>query len=123
MTENEIGRIVVDSAVSLHKALGPGLLESAYEECLGIELGMRGVAFERQVELPVVYKERPIDAKYRIDFVVGNVIALELKAVERILPIHEAQLLTYMRLGGYGTGLLLNFNVPVLKDGVRRLKL
>jgi len=110
-------------AIEVHRHLGPGLLESAYEECLCYELNEHGIGFKRQMPLPVVYKSVRLDCGYRIDIVVENRLILELKSTERLLPIHEAQVLTYMRLSGVSTGLLLNFNTPVLKDGIRRLML
>ena len=114
---------IIGAAIEVHRALGPGLLESAYEECLCIELGLRDIRFKCQVELPVHYKEHRADAGYRLDLVIEDAVIVEIKAVERLLPVHEAQLLTYLRLSGIATGLLLNFNVPVLKDGIRRMKL
>ncbi len=113
---------IIGAAIEVHRALGPGLLESAYEECLCVELGLRGIRFRSQVDLPVVYKEHRTATGYRLDLVVDDSVAVEIKAVERLLPLHEAQLLTYLRLSGIATGLLLNFNVPVLKDGIRRMK-
>ena len=103
--------------------LGPGLLESAYEECLSRELGLRGILFERQKELPLEYKGIFLDCGYRLDMVVAGKVILELKACDRLEPIHEAQLLTYMKLSEIHIGLLINFNVPVLKDGIKRLVL
>jgi GxxExxY protein len=114
---------IIGLAIEVHRALGPGLLESAYEECLCYELKQSGIAFSRQVALPVVYKSVNLDFGYRMDIVVDNRLLLELKTVERLLPLHEAQLLTYLKLSGIKTGLLLNFNVPVLKDGIKRLVL
>src|SRR5436309_15828135 len=114
---------IIGFAIEVHRHLGPGLLESAYEECLCFELSGAGIDFERQVPLPVVYKSVRLDCGYRIDIVVESRLILELKSTERLLPIHEAQVLTYMRLSGVSTGLLLNFNTPVLKDGIRRLML
>ena len=114
---------IISAAIEVHRALGPGLLESAYQECLCVELGLRNLRFVSQLELPVEYKGLRVDAGYRLDLVVADSVVVELKAVERMLPLHEAQILTYLRLGGYPTGLLLNFNVPVLKDGIRRMKL
>jgi GxxExxY protein len=114
---------IIGAAIEVHRALGPGLLESAYQECLCVELGLRDLRFVSQLELPVEYKGQHVDAGYRLDLVVADKVVVELKAVERLLPLHEAQLLTYLRLGAYSTGLLLNFNVPVLKDGIRRMKL
>jgi len=114
---------IIGAAIEVHRAIGPGLLESAYQECLCVELGLRNLRFVSQLELPVEYKGLRVDAGYRLDLVVADSVVVELKAVERLLPLHEAQLLTYLRLGGYPIGLLLNFNVPVLKDGIRRMKL
>ena len=114
---------VIGHAIAIHRALGPGLLESAYEECLCYELRTAGIAYRRQLPLPVVYKEIKLDAAYRIDVLVEETLILELKAVEQVNRLHEAQLLTYLRLGGYSTGLIINFCTPVLKDGIRRMKL
>ena len=111
---------IIGAAIEVHKALGPGLLESAYEECLCHELSLLGLAFERQVDLPVRYKGVALDCGYRLDLVVEGEVLLELKCVEKVSPIHEAQLLTYMRLGGCRVGLLLNFNVAALRDGITR---
>ena len=116
----EITRSVIGAAIEVHRALGPGLLESAYEECLCHELRCREIPFWRQVALAVEYKGVRLDCSYRVDLVVGSAVVLELKSVAAIEPIHEALLLTYMRLGGWRLGLLINFNVPVLKDGIRR---
>ncbi len=118
MSENVIG-----AAIEVHRALGPGLLESAYEECLCHELSVRGLSFKRQVDLPVTYKGIRLDCGYRLDIVVEHQLVLELKSVEALLPIHDAQLLTYLKLSGVATGLLMNFNVPVLRNGLRRMKL
>jgi len=107
--------------IEVHKVLGPGLLESAYEECLAHELSFANVFFERQVLLPVTYKSLQLDCGYRLDFLVEKTVVLELKALEGLQPIHEAQLLTYLKLGGRPIGLLINFNVPVLKKGIKRL--
>jgi GxxExxY protein len=120
MQTNEITEQIIGAAIEAHRVLGPGLLESAYEECLCHELKLRGMSFERQRLLPVEYKGITLDCSYRIDLLVGNTIVVEIKAVSDIEPIHEAQLLTYLRLGGWKTGLLINFNVPVLKNGIRR---
>ncbi len=114
---------VIDLAIEVHRQLGPGLLESAYEECLCLELKEAGFAFRRQVPLPVTYKSVRLDCGYRIDIVINGQLIVELKTVERLMPIHDAQLLTYMKLSGIRTGLLLNFNSAVLKDGIRRLML
>ena len=101
--------------------LGPGLLESAYEECLAHELSLANISFERQVPLPVTYRSLRLDCGYRLDFLVEKTVVLELKAVEGLQPIHEAQMLTYLKLGGWSIGLLINFNVPVLKKGIKRM--
>jgi GxxExxY protein len=116
-----VTEIVIGAAIAVHRALGPGLLESTYEACLVYELAERGVAVERQKSLPVDYRGVRIDCGYRIDLLVGNEVIVELKAVERLLPLHEAQLLTYLRLSGLRVGLLLNFNVLLMKEGVRRM--
>ena len=114
---------VIGLAIEVHRGLGPGLLESAYEECLCLELSQNEIPYRRQVPLPVRYKSVNLDCGYRMDIVVEEELVLELKTVERLLPVHEAQLLTYLKLGGIRTGLLLNFNTAVLKDGIRRLVL
>jgi GxxExxY protein len=118
---NALTEAVIGAAIEVHRALGPGLLESAYETCLCHELGLRHIHFQRQLELPVVYKGMPLDAGYRLDIVVERQLILELKAVDRLMPVHEAQLLTYLKLANLHVGLLLNFNVPALKDGIRRI--
>jgi GxxExxY protein len=112
---------IIGFAIDVHRALGPGLLESAYEECLCFELKQNGLAFRRQVSLPIIYKCVRLDCGYRLDIVVEDQVIVELKTVERLMPIHEVQSLTYLKLSGIGTGLLLNFNSAVLKDGMRRL--
>ncbi len=114
---------VIGFAIEVHRTLGPGLLESAYEECLCYELRQHGLSFRRQVPLAVEYKSVTLDCGYRLDVVVEGRLVVELKTVEKLLPVHDAQLLTYLKLGGYGTGLLLNFNTPVLRQGIRRLVL
>jgi len=114
---------VIGHAIEVHRQLGPGLLESAYEECLSYELVQAKFVFERHVALPVVYKSVRLDCGYRLDLVVEKQLILELKTVERLMPIHEAQVITYMKLSGIPTGLLLNFNSVVLKHGIRRLML
>ena len=111
---------VIGAAIEVHRQLGPGLLESAYEECLADELGARRIRFARQVALPVMYRGRPLNHGYRIDFIVDQVI-LEIKAVEHILPVHRAQLLTYLRLKHLPAGLLLNFHAALLRDGIVRI--
>ena len=113
------GRII-GAAIEVHRALGPGLLESAYRTCLAEELALRGLAFKRELPLPVQYRGRTLDSAYRVDFVVEGVV-VEVKAVEQLMPVHRAQVQTYLRLTNLPCGLLLNFNVPTLKDGVTRL--
>jgi GxxExxY protein len=110
-------------AIEIHRILGPGLLESAYEECLCFELKQNGLAFRRQVSLPVIYKCVRLDCGHRLDIVIEDQVIIELKTVERLMPIHEAQILTYLKLSGIRTGLLLNFNSAVLKDGMRGIML
>ena len=121
MIQNELTGKVIGAAIEGHKSLGPGLLESAYEECLCHELELRKIPYERQKELPIEYKNVKLDCGYRLDVIVANNLILELKACESLEPIHEAQLLTYLKLTGIKIGLLINFNVPVLKDGIKRL--
>lgn len=120
MEVNKITETIIGAAIEVHRTLGPGLLESAYEECLCHELTLRQVSFERQRPLPVKYKGIDLDCGYRLDMLVSDLVVVEIKAVESLLPIHEAQLLTYLKLGGWQVGLLINFNVPVLKQGIRR---
>jgi GxxExxY protein len=110
-------------AIEVHRQLGPGLLEAAYEECLCYELRHAGIAFKRQVSVPVVYKSIRLDYTYRLDLVIENQLIVETKSVERLLPVHEAQVITYLRLTGLHVGLLLNFNTDILKNGIRRLVL
>ncbi len=114
---------VIGLAIEVHRALGPGLLESAYEACFCYELKANDVSYQRQMPLPVVYKSIKLDCGYRIDVVIDGLLVIELKTVDRLLPIHDAQILTYLKLSGIRTGLLMNFNMPVLKDGIRRLVL
>jgi GxxExxY protein len=111
---------IIGAAIEVHRNLGPGLLESAYEECLCHELHLRGLDFKRQVALPLLYKGLKLDCGYKLDLIVQDQIILELKAVDKLLPIHEAQLLTYLRLTGKRVGLLINFNVPLLTQGIIR---
>jgi GxxExxY protein len=121
--ETGVSPRVIGLAIDVHRHLGPGLLESAYEECLCFELNQAGIAHRRQVALPIVYKDIRLDCGYRMDIVVENELIVEIKAVERILPIHEAQMLTYLRLSRLRAGLLMNFNSVVLKDGLQRFVL
>jgi GxxExxY protein len=111
---------IIGAAIEVHRQLGPGLLESAYEQCLCHELHLRGLPFKCQVDLPVSYKGVQLDCGYKIDLVVGDEVIVELKSVERILPVHEAQLLTYLKLAGKTVGLLINFNTPLLTRGIIR---
>jgi GxxExxY protein len=120
---NEITERVIGAAIRIHKALGPGLLESAYEECLCYELSKGGLQFERQKPLPVAYENVQLDCGYHLDLVIENAVIIELKCVEHLLPIHEAQLLTYLKLSGLSLGLLINFHVPTLREGIKRLVL
>ncbi|HEV7857804.1 MAG TPA: GxxExxY protein [Pyrinomonadaceae bacterium] len=117
---NEVTAKIIGAAIEVHRSLGPGLLESAYSQCLGRELNVRGVLFEREKPLPVEYKGIRLECGYRIDLLVADSVVVEVKAVENLAPIHEAQLLTYLKLGGWPVGLLINFNVAVLKNGLRR---
>jgi len=119
---NLITEKVIGASIEVHKGLGPGLLESTYERCLCYELSLAGLKFERQVPLPLVYKEVKLESGYVMDLVVEDSLILELKAVERLMPIHEAQLLSYLKLAKKRIGLLLNFHVPVLKDGIKRIR-
>ena len=121
MELNQITEQIIGAAMEVHKAIGPGLLESAYEECLCHELELCRIPFQRQVSLPVVFKRAKLDCGYRLDLLVADAVVVELKAVQRIEPIHEAQLLTYLKLGGWSVGLLINFNVPVLRSGIKRV--
>ena len=123
MKVNEITQTDIGAAIEVHRVLDPGLLESAYEECLCKELVLRKVPYERQRQLPVDYKGMQLDCGYRLDLLVSDEVVVEIKAVERLLPIHQAQLLTYLKLGGWNVGLLMNFNVPVLKQGIKRVVL
>jgi GxxExxY protein len=118
---NKLSGIILDSAIEVHRNLGPGLLESVYEVCLCKELDSRGIRYERQVSLPVIYKDEELDADFRIDILVENEIIIELKAVETMIPVYQAQLLTYLKLANKKLGLLINFNVPKLIDGYKRM--
>jgi GxxExxY protein len=121
MIENQITEKIIGSAIEVHRSLGPGLLESVYGECLAVELTLAGLRFERQRAVPIVYRGRTVAADLKIDILVEQQIVVELKAVERLLPVHDAQLLTYLRLTDRQVGLLINFNVPKLRDGIKRL--
>lgn len=119
----ELTGAVFGAAIEVHRALGPGLLESAYEECLCCELGFRGIRYQQQVELPVTYRGLRLDCGYRMDIVVEQKVVLEIKAVESLAPIHEAQLMTYLKLSQMRVGLLMNFNVALMKEGIKRIVL
>jgi GxxExxY protein len=119
----DIATTIVDSALRVHRALGPGLLESVYEACLCHELSRRRVPFQRQIGLPIEYEGFRLESGLRLDILVGNCVVVELKAVESLAPLHEAQLLTYLKLSGCRIGLLLNFNTALMKDGIKRMVL
>ena len=123
MRINELTQEIISSAIEVHRALGPGLLESAYEMALCHELHLRNIHFQRQCALPLKYKGIHLDCGYRLDLIVADRVVVEIKAVEKLLAVHEAQILTYLRLGGWHVGLLINFNVPALKQGIRRIVL
>ena len=118
---NDLSNQVIGAAIEVHRHLGPGLLESAYQKCLCHELWLRGVPFEDEVPLPIVYKNEALDCAYRMDLLVGGLVIVELKAVEHLEAIHAAQLLTYLKLQKLWLGLLINFNVPFLKNGIKRM--
>jgi GxxExxY protein len=120
---DDLAALVVDAAFTVHKALGPGLLESAYQACLEIELARRGVSYVAQPALPIRYAGTTVEDAYRLDLLVGDQLVVELKAVDSLLPIHCAQLLTYLRLSSKRLGLLINFNTPLIKDGIKRIAL
>ena len=121
MDINELSNKIIGAAIEVHKALGPGLLESAYEECMCHELTLRSLSYERQKPLPIIFKRKKLDCGYRLDIVVEKTIILELKSCEKIEPIHKAQLLTYLKLSGLHLGLLLNFNTALMRDGIVRI--
>jgi GxxExxY protein len=121
--EQELTGRIIGAAIEVHRTLGPGLLESAYHACLAREFSLQGIPFESQKSLPVDYKGIRLDCGYRLDFVVADKVVVELKAVDVIHPVHEAQLLTYLKLTGCRVGLLINFNVPALKEGIHRMVL
>ncbi|HUO23274.1 MAG TPA: GxxExxY protein [Caulobacteraceae bacterium] len=116
-----VGRIVVDAGLKVHRALGPGLLESAYEHCLGFELNARGVSVRRQAVLPILYEGSKLDAGYRLDLLVEEKVIVEIKAIDALTRVHEAQVLTYLKLSGCRLGFLMNFNVELFKRGLKRL--
>ena len=123
LLHEELSNKVIGAAIEVHRVLGPGLLENAYEQCLCQELQVNKIQFRRQVSLPIIYKNTRLNCGYEMDIVVEEKIVLELKAVEKLQPIHEAQLMTYLRLSGYRVGILMNFNVVLLKNGMKRLVL
>ena len=118
---NELTYKIIGCAYKVHSTLGPGLLESTYEHCLAQELALKGIPFERQIGLPLIYQNIRIEAGYRLDLIVENQVILELKSVDQIAPVHKAQLLTYLKLSGKRIGLLINFNVADLKEGIHRM--
>ena len=118
---NQLSSKIIGAAIEVHKTLGPGLLESAYEECLCHELSIQGLLFEKQKPLSVDYKGKKLDCGYRMDIVVEKEVIIELKSCEKVEPIHKAQLLTYLKLSGLNLGLILNFNVPLMRDGIVRI--
>jgi GxxExxY protein len=120
MNKNGLTHDIIGAAIEVHRLLGPGLLESAFEECLSRELVLRNLRVDRQVSVPVIYKDVKLECGYRLDLLVEQQVVVELKSIESFAPVHEAIMLTYLRLSGYGLGLLINFNVSVLKDGIRR---
>jgi len=121
MTEEDVGHAIIGAAIKIHSALGPGLLESAYELCLVYELEKLRLRVRRQVPIPIRYEDLSVDNGYRIDLLVDERVVVELKSIEQVLPVHRGQLLSYLRLGGFKLGYLLNFNVPLMRDGVTRL--
>ncbi len=122
-TQDALSSSVIGAAIEVHKVLGPGLLESAYQSALEAEFEHQQISFESQVPVPVTYRDRRLDCGYRLDLIIDNQLIVEIKAVEAFLPVHQAQLLTYLKLTGIRTGLLLNFNSVLLRDGIKRLRL
>ena len=120
---NDVSQAIIGAAIEVHRTLGPGLLESAYQQCLSHEFSLRQIPFERQTPLHVDYKGVRLDCAYRLDFLVSGMVVVELKAIEALLPIHQAQLLSYLKLGGWKLGLLINFHVPLLREGIKRVVL
>lgn len=121
MTEDKLSNIVIGAAIEVHRQLGPGLLESAYQECLMQELFDKGLIVEKEKPMPIIYKSLKLDHGYRMDLVIENKLVIEIKTVDALLDVHFAQLLTYLKLGNYKLGLLINFNVGLLKDGIKRI--
>jgi GxxExxY protein len=120
MKDLKLTHLIIGAAIEIHRTLGPGLLESVYEECLAKEFSLRSIPYERQKPIPLIYKDLKLECGYRLDFLVSRRVVVELKSIEAIAPIHESVMLTYLRLSGAPLGLLINFNVPILKDGIRR---
>ena len=120
MKHEELSKEIIGAAIEVHKLLGPGLLESAYEDCMVYELKIKGLNLERQKAVPVVYKSIKLDCGYRLDILVENKIIIEIKSIDAMAPVHEAQILTYMKFSGVNVGLLINFNVTILKNGLKR---
>jgi GxxExxY protein len=120
MRDKDLSYAIIGAAIEIHRSLGPGLLEAVYEECLAREFTLRTIPFERQKPIPLVYKDLKLECGYRLDFLVMSRIVVEIKSIEAIAPIHETVMLTYLRLSGSSLGLLINFNVPILKDGIKR---
>lgn len=121
LSENEISKIILDLAIKVHRKTGPGLLESAYQECLFFELKRKGLQVENQKTLPLIYEDIKLDAGYRIDLMVNDKVVIEIKSIDAIAPVHIAQVITYLKLSGAKLGILINFNVPLLKDGFKRI--
>lgn len=121
MTENELSKIVFDAALKVHQALGPGLLESAYEECLYYELSKSGLSVQKQKPLPLIYEDVKLEVGYRVDIILENKLIVEVKSVDALNDLHLAQILTYLKLSGCKLGLLINFNVTLIKNGIRRV--
>ena len=122
-TINDLSSSIIGAAIEVHRALGPGLLESAYQQCLAREFALRDIPFQQQISLPVHYKGTRLDCGYRLDFLVVDAIVVEVKAIDALLPIHQAQLLSYLKLGEWKLGLLINFHVPLLREGIKRVVL
>lgn len=120
LTDKELSHAIIGAAIEIHRCLGPGLLEAVYEECLAREFALKEIPFERQKPVPLIYKDLKLECGYRLDFLVMKRIVVEVKSTEALAPIHESVMLTYLRLSGAPLGLLINFNVPILKDGIKR---
>ena len=120
MKDSELTHAVIGAAIEIHRNLGPGLLEAVYEECLARELTLLNIPYERQKPIPLVYKDLKLECGYRLDLLIAGRVVVEIKSIEALAPIHESVMLTYLRLSGCALGLLINFHVPVLKDGIRR---